>query len=100
MTLYQNQISTCINFEQFLEKMNENLAYNAMIALKLYVGILPTDYENYVVFFVDYDKKGNEIFAITKIIDEWQPIEVNDRVRKFTKNYVFDEDSFAHISFE
>lgn len=100
MTLYQNQISTCINFQQFLKEMNEELVYNAMIALEEYAGTLPTDYEKYVVFFVEYDKKDNAIFAITQIIDEWQPIEVNDRVRKFTEKYVFDEDSYAHIIFD
>lgn len=101
MKLYQNQLSTLTPFNDFLREMRIELAVNALFALREYNhGELPATYEEYAVFFVDLDEDDKAIWAITKIIDEWQPIEINDRVRKFTEEAIYSQDSYASISFD
>lgn len=101
MTIYEEQLSTLIPFSKFIDEFKLNLAYNAMQALLEYEGTLNNiDYEDYVIFFVDYDENDETIFAISKIIDTWKPIKINARVRKFTENKVYPYDSHGNIEFD
>lgn len=99
MTLYKDQLSTTMTLPQFIDEMNFDLAYYALEALLAYDGIEnKIDYDNYLIFHIETLKSGIDVWGITKIIDEWQPIEVSDRIRKFTKNKVWKSDSYATIN--
>lgn len=99
MTLYKNQLpSIATPFEQFIQEMSIDLATNALFALREYEGKLPTDYTDYLVFFIDYNEKDQAIFAITKIIDDRQLIEVNAIIRKFTDTNVWEYDSYITLN--
>lgn len=98
MTLYKNQLpSTATTLSEFICEMNNDLATNALLALYEYEGILPTDCSDYLIFFVDYNENEQAIFAITKVINNWQPVEVNDRVRKFTDTTIWEYDSYITL---
>ena len=95
MKLYKDQLSTTMTLSEFIQEMNFDLAFHALEALRAYDGFKPEiEYDDYLIFYV-----GNNVWAITKIIDQWQPIEVNDRVRKFTAYEVWEYDSYANIRF-
>lgn len=97
MTIYSNQLPTTETFTEFLNNYNQDLATNALTALLYYEGTLNVDYDDYLVFFVDYDEEGEAIFAITKILDKWLPVEVNDRIRKFSAKGIWKYDSIICI---
>lgn len=100
MNLYKDQLSTTIPLTEFLQEYTDELAYNAIEALLEYDGLSnETNYDNYLVFHVTTQKNGEDIFAITRIIDEWQPIEVSSRIRMFTRKKVYPSDSYARIYF-
>jgi hypothetical protein len=81
--------------------MKIELAINALYALREYNhGKLPTDYDDFAIIFVDFDENNKAIWAVTKIIDEWKPREVSDRIRKFTEEVIYSQDSYASISFD
>lgn len=80
MILESNEFT---KFDEFIFdlKTEHPLTQNAMLALLTYRNT--TDNDDYVIIRV------GSYYAITKIVDEWEPIEVSEYVQPFDEKKVY-----------